>query len=184
MSRSLATTTVIILVASILFVVFMLGLFLWIGHRTGWPNHLKIVAVATVSFISISVTTAILFSYLLSPRSIDLSDARLTINRAIYSIEIPLVDISSVRRIRPEELKGVIKTMGSDGLFARIGHFHSPSLGNFKMYSKDSSCAVLIEADERYVISPSNPDEFVRDILSKIKNSRKYRADSEKAIIQ
>jgi hypothetical protein len=173
-SKSLATTTTIILVALVLVVVFMLMLFLWIGGRTGWPGHLKTIAIATNTFFFVAVASAITFSYLLSPKWIGLSSQAVIIHRALWPIKIPLKDISSIRRVDPSELKGTIKTMGSDGLFARIGHFHSKKLGNFRMYSTNSSRAVLIDTDERFVISPERTDDFIRDVTARIERAETH----------
>ena len=57
--------------------------------------------------------------------------------------------------------------MGSGGLFAQIGRFHSPALGNFRMYLTDQDDAVLVHTDERFVISPADSGRFVAEALTR-----------------
>ncbi len=130
MSKSLATTTTAILCFLGVFLIAMVILFVWIGARTGWPSHVVKLAIIVNLLLALCFGAGIFFSYAYAPRSIELSQQTITVNRILAPISIPLATIKGLRKVAPEEFKGTIRTMGSDGLFARIGRFHSPWLGN------------------------------------------------------
>ena len=165
MDKTMATTTTMILGFLAVFLVAMVVLFVWIGIRTGWPSHVVRMAVIFCTGLFLVFFAAAFFSYALSPRSVVLTGDTIVVDRILGEIAIPIAEVRNARRVSPEEFAGVIRTMGSDGLFARIGKFHSPTLGNFRMYLTDRAEAVLVDADERFILSPSDSGRFISELL-------------------
>jgi hypothetical protein len=163
----LTTTTTAILCFLGLFLVAMVILFVWIGARTGWPSHVVKLGIAVVVLLALSFGTAVFFSFAYAPRSITVSDEVITVERVLSPITVEIADITVVRKVAPEEFKGTIRTMGSDGLFARIGRFHSPALGNYRMYLTNGDDAVLIDSGERLIVSPEGSERFIVEVLAR-----------------
>ncbi len=140
------------------------AVYLWMGQRAGWPPHL-----VRGGYIAAGVTVVALVGLLgvtwgLAPKALVLTDTTLSISRTLNEISIPLSTVTGARRLGPNELDGTIRTMGSDGVFARVGRFHSPALGNFRMYLTDTGNGVVVEAEERYVLSPDDPHRFLVEL--------------------
>jgi hypothetical protein len=161
MSKSLATTTTVILCFLVAFLLAMVALFWWIGARTGWPAHVVKLGAAVSLLLTASFATGVFFSWAYAPRVVAVDGATITVDRLLSPIVIPLATVKGLRPVTAQDFAGTIRTMGSDGLFARIGRFHSPALGNFRMYLTDGADAVLVEADERYVLSPAGSERFI-----------------------
>lgn len=168
MSKSLTTTTTVILSFLGIFLIGLVILFVWIGMRTGWPSHVVKLGVIVNVLLALIFGVTVFFSYAYAPQSILLSQDSITVKRLLSPITIPISTIKGLRKVAPEEFKGTIRTMGSDGLFARIGRFHSPRLGNYRMYLTDGSDAVLIEAEKRFVLSPSDSDRFITEVRARM----------------
>jgi hypothetical protein len=168
MSRWLAITTGALLVFLVLLVAGLWTMFIVIGYRIGWPAFFVRVTVAVGTIMTLLIGGVTLFCYLYAPRAYLVSRQEVVIQRPVQPIVIPLADIKDVRTVAPAEFKGTIRTFGSDGLFARIGHFHSPALGNFLMYATDTDKAVLIDTAERFVLTPSDPARFVAEVRARM----------------
>jgi hypothetical protein len=53
-------------------------------------------------------------------------------------------------------------------MFAQIGNFHSPALGNFRMYLSDEADGVVLDARERFVLSPHPAPAFVFEVAARL----------------
>jgi hypothetical protein len=54
---------------------------------------------------------------------------------------------------------------GNGGLFSFTGVFRSPKLGRYRAYVTDPARTVILRFAERIaVVSPEDPDAFVRDV--------------------
>jgi hypothetical protein len=126
------------------------------------------VTVAVGTIVTLLIGGVTLFCYLYAPRAYLVSRQEVVIQRPLQPIAIPLADIKDVRTVAPGEFQGTLRTFGSDGLFARIGHFHSPALGNFRMYATDTDKAVLIDTAERFVLTPSDPARFAAEVRARM----------------
>jgi hypothetical protein len=67
--------------------------------------------------------------------------------------------------VDPNALRGSIRLFGNGGLFSFSGVFRSPALGRYRAYVTDPVRTVVLRfADRVVVISPADPDAFVRDV--------------------
>jgi hypothetical protein len=168
LSKSMATWTWVIVLILAGVVVGNAVLFVWLGARTGWPQHVTRSGTAVLALFAVAVGLLLALTYGYAPSSFLVTQEAVVIQRPIKPIALPLEKITLVRRVTEAEFKGTVKTFGNGGLFARTGRFHSPGLGNFRMYLKDSESAVLIDTDERFVISPCEPDAFVLEVQTRM----------------
>lgn len=95
----------------------------------------------------------------------------LRIQRLGWSIKIPLSEISKAE-FRPDIMSKSIRLWGIGGVFGYIGHFRNRQLGNYKAYATHRKKTVVIQTtkNEQFVLSPSDPVEFVRALTSQAKN--------------
>ena len=181
MSRSLTISTLALLIFLALVVVGIWVMFVWIGQRIGWPPFFTRTTLVVGSGVTLVIVGAVLLSYLYAPRSYVVSGEAITVDRPLQPLTIPLAEISEVRPLASEAFKGTIRTFGSDGLFARIGRFHSPKLGNFRMYATNSDDAVLVDAAERFVLTPSDREKFITEVRSRLNEMGHGEGASEEA---
>jgi hypothetical protein len=140
------------------FVFLLVALFLNLHQRPMWG------AVALVALV-------IAISWQMRPARYEVSDESVRIVRAwpFKSIAIPKAEIKDVR---PVTLTWkTIRSFGVGGLFGTGGWFWNKELGNFLVAMTNGHKLVLISNGGKFVISPENPDEFIRDLQSRIGQS-------------
>ena len=65
----------------------------------------------------------------------------------------------------PDVIKGSLRVVGNGGLFSFSGLFWSRRLGRYRLYATDLKRSVVLVTPERIlVVSPADPDEFLRHI--------------------
>lgn len=101
--------------------------------------------------------------YLYAPRAFLIHPEGIIIDRMVSPILLTWDQVRTIREVSPEEFSGTVRVFGNGGLFGRVGTYRSKLLGNFRMYLTNEVDAVLIDANERYVISPHPAGGFVAD---------------------
>jgi len=101
---------------------------------------------------------------LLAPRGYAVGGGRLTIERLVRPIEIPLASIRSVERFDGEQLTGASRILGSGGFFGYYGRFRNRTIGDFRMYATRGEGYVLVRAAHPYILTPDSPDRFIAAI--------------------
>ena len=79
------------------------------------------------------------------------------------------LDLSELRagRFDPSAPRGSIRTCGNGGLFSFTGWYWSRQLGTYRAYLTDFRKAVVLDfSDRRVVVSPDDPERFVRELMS------------------
>jgi hypothetical protein len=170
MSRSLTVSTVALLGFLVLVLAVTAGVFFWVGRRTGWPPPLVWSGTLAFGVTALATLGAPLFTWLLAPRAVLITDRAVVVDRRLWPIEIPFSEIRAVRLLVPGDLSGGIRTAGAAGMFAQIGRFHSPALGNFRMYVRDEADGVVLDAKERFVLSPRPALGFVVELSQKVRH--------------
>jgi PH (Pleckstrin Homology) domain-containing protein len=107
---------------------------------------------------------ALVFGALLAPRGYTVSGDRLTIDRLLRPVEIPLSTIQSVEILPPGRLAGSSRTLGSGGLFGYYGRFRNQALGRYRMYATRGDGYVLVRAAQPFVLTPDSPERFIEAI--------------------
>ena len=108
--------------------------------------------------------TAFILGLLLAPRGYTIADGRLTIDRLVRSIEIPLSSIENVERLPADHLAGSWRTLGSGGFFGYYGRFRNETLGSYRMYATRGDGYVLVRAALPYVLTPDSPERFIETL--------------------
>jgi len=161
LSRTSAITTWTLVGILAVVALAFVGIFLWVGSRTGWPSPVTWLAVIVPSCLVLVLGSIVAGTWAYSPRAIVVGPEAIVVERFASPITIPLASIRAVRPVTPAELRGTIRTLGSSGMFGSMGRFHAPALGSFRMYLTDLADAVVIDGDERFVVSPAGRDRFV-----------------------
>jgi len=107
---------------------------------------------------------AFVFGLLLAPRGYTVSGDRLTIDRLLLPVEIPLATIQDVELLPPDRLAGSSRTLGSGGLFGYYGRFRNQALGSYRMYATRGDGYVLVRATQSFVLTPDSPERFIEAI--------------------
>jgi len=108
--------------------------------------------------------TAFILGFLLAPRGYTIADGRLTIDRFVRPIEIPLGSIESVERLPADRLAGSWRTLGSGGFFGYYGRFRNETLGSYRMYATRGDGYVLVRTTLPYVLTPDSPERFIETL--------------------
>lgn len=98
-----------------------------------------------------------------------IQDGELQVVRLGWSKNIPL---SSIRRVenKPITMMGSIRIFGIGGIFGYIGKFKNSILNNYTAYVTHRKKTVLVvtDNDEKILISPDDPMEFINSLKSHI----------------
>ncbi len=88
----------------------------------------------------------------------------LLVHRLCWATRLPLAGLESVR-FEPGAMRGSIRTFGNGVLFSFTGYFRNQSLGPYRAFVTDPQQTVVLRyADRIVMVSPSPPEEFVRDL--------------------
>ncbi|MBI4350250.1 MAG: hypothetical protein HY550_02320 [Elusimicrobia bacterium] len=134
------------------------------GHSV--PAWAILIFLGIVISVVLLIAAAIYFTYLLSPVGYEIQANELIIKRKLNSINIPINSIKSVSALNTEEIAGSFRVFGVDGFFGNYGTFHNSKLGKYRMYSTKDSGLVLISAEEQYILSPDQKDDFISAITA------------------
>ncbi len=121
---------------------------------------------ATLFLMGVTYFMIIFFAWAYSPRRYLLTDEGVVIERPAKDIIIPYSGISSVEK-RDSPGNRMIRQIGNGGLFSFSGTFRSKEMGKVRMYVKNKNY-VVIHAEEKYVISPDERDEFLLMLNSRL----------------
>jgi len=87
------------------------------------------------------------------------------VQRLLWSTRMERARLQSAS-IDREALRGSIRLFGNGGLFVFSGWFRSPKLGRYRAFVTDPARTVILRfADRTAVVSPSDPEAFVRDVM-------------------
>jgi len=111
---------------------------------------------------------------LFSVRGFSVQGRELLIQRPLWQTRFPL---DQLRRAYadPTAMKGSLRTAGNGGFFAFTGWFRNKKLGTYRAFVTDPArCVVLEFQDYKIVVSPGDPDGFVKalGITSNAKGTR------------
>lgn len=91
----------------------------------------------------------------------------LLIRRLLWNTRLRRADLESATADR-EALRGSIRLFGNGGLYSFTGLFRSRALGRYHAYVTDPARTVILRFKHRIiVVSPENPEAFVRDIMAR-----------------
>jgi hypothetical protein len=101
---------------------------------------------------------------LFTVRGYTVTENELLIQRLFWETRIPLRGLVSAQ-VTSDAFRKCIRIFGNGGLFSFSGWFYSKSLGRFRAFATDLNRTVALRFEKRtIVISPSEPEAFVKDI--------------------
>ena len=133
------------------------------GGITSMPISAAIVLYIVAGIIAL----VLLIGWLAKPIRYEVRDDSVSIVRMwpFSTIRIPKSEITEIRHLR---LVSVAPTsVAVIWIFGYVGRFRSNELDSFVMLATNLSEPVLINADERYIVSPANPKRFMHDLSGK-----------------
>lgn len=116
------------------------------------------------------VVFALLF--LLRPRYYQISDDIIIIKRYIFSIKIPINEITEIDVQDYRSLKIWLRLFGSGGVWGYLGRLYSRTHGVVRAQLSNTDDVVLFitKNNRKYLISPENPQDFVTAVNSTKQN--------------
>ena len=119
------------------------------------------------------IAAVFLASFLLMVRGYSVQDGKLLIHRLAWNNTYNLAELNDVEAC-PDITNGSIRLIGIGGLFSASGSFRNQELGEYHAYLTDSKNAVVLTFfDECIVISPEEPEEFVRTVREEYRRIRR-----------
>lgn len=108
--------------------------------------------------IPLFLLSIVVFAYLFSPKSYELTNSAFIIVRPINSKKIELKDVSLVRLLESSELSGVVRTFGVGGLFGYYGKFYASKIGSMMFYTTQNKNFILIETKQgkKIIVTPDD----------------------------
>lgn len=98
-------------------------------------------------------------------RGYALTPEEILIKRLFWYTRLPRAGLESAA-FSPESVRGSIRMFGNGGFFSFTGWFWSRELGKYRAFATDYSRIVVLRYPRRtIVISPGEPDEFVRAVM-------------------
>ena len=109
----------------------------------------------------------IIAGWLARPVQYEVRDDSVTIRRSrpFRSITIGKQGIKSIRHVQLQSFSPTIRSL--PWVFGYSGRFRNAELGSFLMLATGVKEVVLIEAGEKYIISPMNSRRFLHDMSGK-----------------
>ena len=87
------------------------------------------------------------------------------VHRLLWTTHLPLTDLQSAQ-FEPEAMRRSMRTFGNGGLFSFTGSFRNKRLGAYRAFVTDPRRTVVLRYPARVVVlSPTAPEEFVRDLI-------------------
>lgn len=114
-----------------------------------------------VALVLAAIAATIGFAWALAPKGYSIEGSRLRVERPLRPIDVPLREIRAASALPEGLLAGSLRIAGSGGLFGYYGRFWSRRFGSYRMYATRRTGLVLVEAADRFVLSPEPADRFL-----------------------
>jgi len=149
------------------------------AHKAPWSTSL-LIRTALISFSLVTGAAAAVHwgTWFLAPvllgvligaatfaiRGYTITPEAILVHRPFWDTPISRQELISIE-VDPEAMRRSLRTGGMDGLFATVGHFTNPHLGDFRAFVTDPARAVVLRfPQETLVLSPAVPEAFAREL--------------------
>jgi hypothetical protein len=86
------------------------------------------------------------------------------VRRLFWNTRLILTGFKSAQFV-PDAMRSSIRTFGNGGLFSFTGFFYNKALGSYRAFVTNPHNTVVLHFSKRTVVlSPAEPEEFVRDL--------------------
>ena len=129
----------------------------------------EIAGILMVTVICLGILT---IPYLFAPKSFELTKSGVVVRRLLKSFEIPY---SKIRKAYLTDIPILgVRLWASGGLYGYYGLYYLQKFGRTWIYATRRKNVLLLEVNgNRYVISPKNPEEFLK-LLEKFIQPKVY----------
>lgn len=143
---------------TLLFAKIIIGQFSLISHK----------GQALPIYTTVGLVLIYLIAFAFRPVNYQLSGEQLIIQRPLTNVKIQREHIKSIVLLDKKTLYGTIRTLGVGGLFGYYGKFANGNLGIMTWYATRKDRAVLVQTidNRKIIITPDDPDQFVKDFYS------------------
>ena len=104
-------------------------------------------------------------SYGFSPKSYEINENSLVINRLFKSVIVNRSQIKNVIKLEDGKLSWSIRTFASGGLFGYFGTFWNKEFGNMTWYAtrRDKAVMIITNSNKKIILTPAETDKFINE---------------------
>jgi hypothetical protein len=104
-------------------------------------------------------------SYALSPKSYELNESSVIINRPFKNVILNRSQIKSILKLENGKLTWSIRTFGVGGLFGYFGKFWSKEFGNMTWYAtrRDKAIMIITKENKKIILTPDEVEKFINE---------------------
>lgn len=126
-------------------------------------------------FMLVLIGAAVGVAFWFAPIGYQVDTVAVAVRRRAGAREIPLQTMKAARLMEPAELaESTWRWPAVGGLFGFYGTFETPSLGRHRWYaSRDENLVLLQTAKGPVVLSPDQPEVFVREVNQRLRASHR-----------
>ena len=123
---------------------------IWRGYHHPW----------TIIFLGAIIGIAVLFTI----RGYSITRDAIIVHRLFWNTRLPRAELESAK-FDPNATDKSIRTFANGGVFSFSGFYHNHTLGNYRAFLTDPKQTVVLTYPKRtVVISPAQPEDFVREL--------------------
>jgi hypothetical protein len=121
------------------------------------------------SWPALLLLAIVMGSALFTIRGYAIGPDAILVRRLFWATRLPLAGLQHAS-FDPEAMRRSIRTFGNGGLFSITGFFRSKALGSYRAFVTDQNRTVVLRYSKRTVVlSPTEAEEFVRDVYNAAK---------------
>jgi len=104
-------------------------------------------------------------SYALSPKSYEINEKNIIINRPFKNVIINRSQIKSILKLESGKLTYSVRTFGVGGLFGYFGMFWNKEYGNMTWYAtrRDKSIMIITKENKKIILTPDEVEKFINE---------------------
>lgn len=151
-----------------------------------WSNMLKLTTLLSIGILLLAAFTGrgtityiavvlLLASMLLFIRGYSVQNGQVVIHGLGWNKAYNLAELVDVEA-KPLATSGSWRSFGNSGLYSMLGYYRSPDLGNYLAFITDTQNTVVLSFQEkRVVVSPDDPEAFVRVVREEYSRIHRHR---------
>jgi hypothetical protein len=130
--------------------------------RFVWPGPMPL---PVLLFSVLTPVLLIIICALFTVRGYVVTPDAIFVQRLIWNTRLPREGLESAE-FAPEATRGSIRTCGNGGLYSFTGWYRNRTLGNYRAFVTDQARIVVLRyPGKTIVVSPGDPEEFVREVM-------------------
>ena len=148
----------------------------WMPFTAPWSPLLIIVSVVATALcfwtgivracgaLSVVPVALMIGCALFTVRGYVITPEAILVRRLLWDTRLPRIGLVSAT-FSPKAMQGSIRTFGNGGFYSFTGWHRNRELGNYRAFVTDAARSVVLRyPGKRFVVSPGEPEEFVREL--------------------